>query len=60
MDINRILSYAINRLNKLVKNCIIRKHLNLFFLLGDEEEEWSKENGFIPIIHWSAQTAIGM
>lgn len=30
-----------------------------FVILGDAEEEWSKENGFIPIIHWSAQTAIG-
>ena len=56
---NFSIRYTINRLNKLIQNNIKRKHLN-FFLLGDEEEEWSKENGFIPIIHWSAQTAIGM
>ncbi len=33
--------------------------INCVCLAGEAWDEWDEEKGFIPVIHWSAESALG-
>ena len=37
----------------------LKNVLRIFWFSGDVFTEWNEDKGFIPVLHWSAQSAIG-